>query len=220
MFLGILRIWCVAFWVLIGGASAAQAASCICVVCVFDRTVENFQAISESMAPTLPTGECAVMTKGDGNQGGLSRGDVIAFRIGPNQVVHVFRIIAMGGDLIEVREGRVWLNGRQLAREFQGDHEFIVPGTGPLPRCQSSAYAGDICTQPVYRETLPGGRSYEIIDTGPGPMDVFGEFKVPAGHVFVMGDHRDNAADSRFLKGNGGFGAVRFDQIIGVFKGF
>jgi signal peptidase I len=53
------------------------------------------------------------------------------------------------------------------------------------------------CRLPIFRETLPGGHSYDTIDMGHSDTDSFAMLKIPAGHVFLMGDHRDRSADSR-----------------------
>jgi signal peptidase I len=69
---------------------------------------------------------------------------------------------------------------------------------------------------PVRQETLPNGKSYKTIDVGPSDLDWYGPIKVPAHHVFLMGDNCDNSADSRApLSENGLGGAVPWEAIGG-----
>jgi signal peptidase I len=101
------------------------------------------------------------------------------------EIDFVKRIIGLPGDRIQLREGRLYLNGVMVERVPVGDEEAV-----PLP--QESA------NDRVYRETLPGGASYlisEISDSG--QLDNTSELVVPAEHVFVLGDNRDRSNDSR-----------------------
>ena len=62
------------------------------------------------------------------------------------------------------------------------------------------------CRLPIFRETLPEGRSYDTIDLGNSRGDSFARIVVPEGHVFLMGDNRDDSADSRFPISERGLG--------------
>ena len=73
-----------------------------------------------------------------------------------------------------------------------------------------------MCRYQRFRETLPGGRSYYVLDRGQTVADDTGVYAVPAGHAFMMGDNRDNSEDSRFpaMEG-GGIGFVPLENIVG-----
>jgi signal peptidase I len=72
------------------------------------------------------------------------------------------------------------------------------------------------CLYPAYRETLPGGPSYTVLDQVESPRaDDFPALKVPAGHVFLMGDNRDDSLDSRFSTAEGGIGLVPMENLVG-----
>ena len=68
---------------------------------------------------------------------------------------------------------------------------------------------------PDYRETLPGGRTYTVLDQAATGADDFGPVKVPSNHVFLMGDNRDDSLDSRYPAAEGGIAMVPVENLIG-----
>jgi signal peptidase I len=201
-----------------------------------------FYIPSESMMPGLLVGDRLVVTKYPYGYSYVSptfhllpfvhgrlfgslpeRGDVvIASPIGGN-TDYIKRVIGLPGDRLQVRGGVVWLNGRPIPR-VAARHRLMP--VDPNNACDPGSYPGaqvtgadgkEYCRLPIYRETLPNGRSYDTIDLGYRPeADDFGPVTVPADHVFLMGDNRDNSADSRFPVAQLGLGgAVPWENIGG-----
>jgi signal peptidase I len=155
--------------------------------------------------------------------GGLpERGDVVVFRHPFEDADLIKRVIGLPGDTIEVAGGKLILNGREVAHEplpaarvpiSANSPCKVPPGAAPVV---VAAAAGEFCQYRAFRETLPGGPSYTVLDQiDGGPADDFAAVKVPAGHVFLMGDNRDDSADSRFTGAEGGVGLVPIDHVIG-----
>jgi signal peptidase I len=156
--------------------------------------------------------------------GGLpARGDVVVFRYpGDRDEDLVKRVIGLPGDTIEVRQGAVVLNGRVLPRQRIADFAMPVSPNSPCrgaPGAVRKIQAGDggaLCLYPRFRETLPGGPSYDVLDqVVNGEGDTFGPVTVPDNHVFVMGDNRDDSLDSRFDTRRLGVGMLPVDNLIG-----
>jgi signal peptidase I len=126
------------------------------------------------------------------------RGDIVVFKFPPdNTTDYIKRLIGLPGDRIQMREGVLYINDVAVPKEKTDDYvETIGEETRNVPR---------------YRETLPNGVSYDVLDRDPqGNLDNTQVFVVPEGHYFMMGDNRDNSADSRV-----DVGYVPFENFVG-----
>ena len=150
------------------------------------------------------------------------RGDVAVFRPPGGETDFVKRVIGLPGDTIEVRGGMLVLNGRAVPR--QSLRPFAMPVSANSP-CKvvppATAFTRNVdgqtfCLYPAYKETLPGGPSYTVLDQVDNPrVDDFPATQVPAGHIFLMGDNRDDSLDSRYSPAEGGIGFVPVENLVG-----
>jgi signal peptidase I len=137
------------------------------------------------------------------------------------------RVVALPGDRIAVRDGQIVLNGKPVPQmvepsvQIPVDERLECPGERScyedFPEYRTRLPSGrEVFELPTLRETLPNGATYLIIDHTQQPLDDMAEVRVPAGHVFLMGDNRDHSADSRApLEGNGLGGPVPLSNIGG-----
>ncbi len=151
------------------------------------------------------------------------RGDIVVLEHPVTRIDYIKRVIGLPGDTIQLTNGELSINGKPVKREIQP--LLAIPVDANLPSGDSSldrfitrgADGREMLELPIVRETLPGGATFDTIDMGPGySADDYGPVKVPADHLFLMGDNRDGSADSRVaaeLKGLGG--PVPFDAIAG-----
>ena len=128
------------------------------------------------------------------------RGDVVVIR-DPEQGINLIkRVVGLPGDTVEVRAGQLYLNGDAVPRD-------------PLDVVRYRDHGGEVVQVAQYDETLPGGPVHVIYERGDDyGLDNAGPFRVPADHVFLMGDNRDRSQDSRARYG---IGYVHTDQLVG-----
>lgn len=138
---------------------------------------------------------------------------------------YIKRVIALPGDMIEVRQGRVILNGVPVKREVVPPVRLpfepeLLCENGPCLQNFSDYRVTDPDGQvyyepPTFRETLPNGATYLIIDHRNQYLDNYGPYTVGDNEVFVMGDNRDESADSRAGANERGLGGGIPLQNIG-----
>ena len=149
-----------------------------------------------------------------------ARGDVVVFKAPAHfEEDWIKRVIGLPGDTVQMKGGQLWLNNLAIPKVRIADFEVAV---SPNTRCYSNQFmakradGADVCRYPRFTETLPGGKSYEVLDLGPRPKDDTDAVVVPEGSVFLMGDNRDNSEDSRYpADPAGGIGLVPIDNVLG-----
>lgn len=180
---------------------------------------EPFNIPSGSMKPTLLVGDYLFVSKPAYGYSRYSfpfglapiegrvwekepqRGDVVVFKLPSNPSVdYIKRLIGLPGDEIQMRGGRLYINGTLVVRDAVG-----------MKKVTSDDGREVMTTE--YIETLPGGAVHQIYEeSDSGPLDNTPVFKVPDGHFFMMGDNRDNSQDSRVQQV---VGFVPFENFVG-----
>jgi signal peptidase I len=184
---------------------------------------EPFYVPSGSMEPTLLIGDALLASKypyGYGTaslpmqitlpetgrvfEGTPKRGDVVVFRWpGDSSQAWVKRVVGLPGDRIQMRQGQLFIN----------DHPATLKQDGVT---EAEDDNGNVERAYRYIETLPNGVSHAILKLRDnGRLDNTPEVTVPAGKLFVLGDNRDNSADSRVPVREGGVGLLPMDNLVG-----
>ncbi|MFP6734348.1 MAG: signal peptidase I [Rhodospirillales bacterium] len=185
--------WYVYLLIILAGAFPYNGA-------VNDLPIAAFSMSAGSMMPTLLAGDYVWADKSAYSERPPNRGDVAIFKLPTdNKTDFIKRVIGLLGDQVQMKNGRLYINGGMVKREKTSDFVRVAVG-------------GSQTRTARFMETLPGGRSYAILElTDNGPLDNTELFTVPAGHFFALGDHRDNSMDSRILTD---FGFIPFKNFV------
>lgn len=189
------------------------------VIALVVRTLlfEPFNIPSGSMKPTLLVGDYLFVSKFAYGYSRYSvplglplfsgriferlpeRGDVVVFKLpSDNKTDYIKRVVGLPGDRIQVLNGVLQINGTPVKLERVGDFD--------------EDFDGRTVAVPMLQEQLPEGRRHLILDLTPnGSLDNTGIYLVPPGHVFAMGDNRDNSLDSRVEN----VGYIPVENLIG-----
>ncbi len=168
--------------------------------------VEPFRIPSGSMIPSLYIGDfilvnkfsygirLPVLNKKIIDIDDPSRGDVVVFRYPRDPSVdYIKRVVGVPGDHIAYYDKVLYVNGKQVKRQFVSEYQ------GPGEEHKANEYIED----------LDGVKHSILLIPARPPKLGGGEYVVPEGHYFVMGDNRDNSNDSRF------WGVVPDEFLVG-----
>ncbi|MFZ4688701.1 MAG: signal peptidase I [Polymorphobacter sp.] len=212
----------------------------LAVLGVHSLVAKPFYIPSGSMLPSLLIGDRLIVSKYPYGYSYLSpslnvlpemsgrimgrlpaHGDIAVIKSPRDKSDFIKRVIGLPGDTVQMRDGQLWLNGKPVSKVAVAPIEIPVSANSdcvsPIDaQYRTTSAAGvAVCRYPTYRETLADGRSYLTLDLAETPQDNTEPMIVPEGHIFLMGDNRDNSEDSRFDPLLGGLGMLPIENLVG-----
>ena len=219
------------------GSFAWFCVKLILIVLIFRSFVfTSFNIPSESMMPRLLVGDYLFAAKWPYGYSSRSlpfnaplipgrifgstpeRGEIVIFEHPIDGSDYIKRVVGLPGDTVQIINGVLHIN--EVPVGFEQVEDFVLP-IRPDGRCARVRFTEQLadgsyaCRYPQFRETLPNGVSYNVLDFGLEPQDVTAPVTIPEGRLFMMGDNRDNSLDSRFPAEAGrGIGLVPEENVV------
>jgi signal peptidase I len=126
--------------------------------------LRSFRVPTASMHPTVPVGARVLVRSTQA----VHAGDIVVLRAAGNGSMQIKRLVADGGSVVEIRDKRLFVNGREVDEPYaKHDDPNLYPRNPALPE--------------PYRS-----------------RDQFGPYRVPDNAFFALGDNRDQTYDSRY----------------------
>ena len=179
------------------------------LLCVFRTAVADWNPVpSGSMRPTILEGDVVLVNRLAfdlkvpltnaivAHTGEPQRGDIVTFSSPGDGTRLIKRVVGLPGDTIEMRDNHLVINGKALAYVPLGD---FVEKLAPKRTIEAERVRETFGTSPHTIQWLPGIAS----------RSSFGPLVIPADRYLMLGDNRDDSADSRY------FGLVPRELLIG-----
>ena len=198
------------------GQVLGSALLAVAALVILSRALWSPYTVADpGMKPDLVPGDTVAVIHRAGSR--LHPGDIVVARDPRSGQDVIGRLVGRPGDVVQMKGGTLYVNGTKARQRPVADDTEPFVRAGPqavFPRCNNNPGIGGTCRKRQAIETLPSGATHPVLDAGSSPADDTPAFTVPSGQLFLLGDNRDVAIDSRYAHPVG-FGTVKIGDVLG-----